>query len=77
MRLDRDGLQYTPLPALASLHQDYHFARHHSIAGGATEALPEVSAFGSALHVHRLFPPFALISNAQGSSGAVATMPFV
>eukprot|EP01051_Picozoa_sp_SAG22_P001944 SAG22_NODE_82_length_21749_cov_10.719769_1_plen_626_part_00 len=49
--LDRHGLLYTPLPALASLHKKYHFAHHHTIAAGATQAMPEVSAFGAALHM--------------------------
>ena len=49
--LDQHGLRYTPLPALASLHEAYHFLRHHDIAAGVTEALPEISAFGAALHL--------------------------
>ena len=47
--LDEHGLVYSPLPALTALHESYHFARHHAIEAGATEALPEISAFGGVI----------------------------
>lgn len=58
--LDTFGVAYSSLPALASLHLDYRFAHHLTIAAGATEALPEISGFGSSLH---------MIVKSDGSTG--------
>jgi sucrose-6-phosphate hydrolase SacC (GH32 family) len=49
--LDGSGVAYKPIPALASLHGDYHYWRHHTIDAGTTEALPDISAFGGHMHL--------------------------
>ena len=49
--LDAQGLLYSPLAALSSLHDKYHFWRHHTVAAGTTEKLEEISAFGGHSHL--------------------------
>ena len=54
---DANGLYYQPPAALASLHADYQFLRHHRMAAGRLD-LASVAAFGDAAHI-RLQPALA------------------
>ena len=53
--LDSHGLAYKPLPALATLHDDYHFWRHHAMPAGTSQPLEEISKFGG--HMHLVLAP--------------------
>lgn len=54
---DAYGLYARPTPALASLHEDYQFLRHHDMPAGRL-GLDSVAAFGDSAHV-RLQPALA------------------
>ena len=62
---DRYGLVHTPSPALDSLHQDYHFLRHHSMAPGERLDLDGATSFGASAHV-RVRPSLKLVEG-EGS----------
>ena len=47
---DAYGVYHEPSPALASLHEDYHFYHHHQMAEGRLE-LDSVTSFGSSAHI--------------------------
>ena len=48
---DATGMHYAPLPALETLHEEYHFWRHHSLAAGTEQTLTQISAFGARAHI--------------------------